>query len=147
MERGSTNYVTIPSKNLGGLKSITILNDGTGNKPDWNLHDVTVYSANWLKPDLSYHYIATLNNWINGNPSKTLPFRLDEYVWGGFAASSDGTLMNLWKRVSDAYNAVAPGGTIHVAASLYGEKVTLTKPCTLEFLGTHGVGPAVIGSR
>jgi hypothetical protein len=146
MEAGQTDWVTIPSKDLGMLKSITIHNDGTGHGPDWKLQDITAYSARWLKPDLSYHYTATLNGWIDGDSSKTLLFRVDEYVWGGFASSSDGTLTNPWKRVSDAYNSVAPGGTIHVATSLYREKVTLTKPCKLEFSDAHGLGSAVIGS-
>jgi hypothetical protein len=95
---------------------------------------------------LSYHYTATLNDWIDGDSSKTLPFRVDEFVWGGFASSSDGTVTNPWKQVTEGYNAVAPGGTIHVAAGLYREKQILTKPCKLEFLETHGPGPAVIGS-
>jgi hypothetical protein len=146
MEAGQTDWVTISSKNLGMLKSITIHNDGTGHGSDWKLQDITVYSAHWLKPDLSYHYTATLNDWIDGNASKTLPFRVDEYVWGGFASSSNGTLADPWKQVSEGYDAVAPGGTIHVAAGVYREKMTLAKPCTLEFLGAHGPGPAVIGS-
>jgi hypothetical protein len=146
MEAGQTDWVTISSKDLGMLKSITIHNDGTGHGPDWKLHDITVYSARWLKPDLSYHYTATLNDWIDGDSSKTLPFRVDEFVWGGFASSSDGTVTNPWKQVTEGYNAVAPGGTIHVAAGLYREKQILTKPCKLEFLETHGPGPAVIGS-
>jgi PLAT/LH2 domain/Glycerophosphoryl diester phosphodiesterase family len=146
MEAGKTNYVTVPSKDLGSLKSITIHNDGTGNKPDWNLHDLTVFSGQWLKPDLSFHYTATLDDWVRGNSSMTLAFRVDEYVWGGFASSSEGTLKNPWKRISDGYNSVAPGGIIHISTGLYREKVTLTKPCRLEFSGVHGLGPAVIGS-
>ncbi len=45
MEAGCTNYVTLPSKDLGALKSITVFNDGHGNRPDWNLQDITVLSA------------------------------------------------------------------------------------------------------
>jgi hypothetical protein len=145
MEHGKTNYVTVPSKNLGPLKSITIHNDGAGNKPDWNLHDLTVYSGQWLKPDLSFHYTARLDDWVRGNSSTTLPFRVDEFVWGGFTSSSEGTLTNPWKRISEGYNSVAPGGTIHIAASQYREKITLSKPCRLEFSDAHGSGPAVIG--
>jgi PLAT/LH2 domain len=114
MEAGQTDWVTIPSKDLGMLKSITIHNDGSGLGPEWKLHDITVYSARWLKPDLSYHYNATLNDWIDGDSSKTLPFRVDEYVRGGFASSSDGTVTNSWKRISEGYDSVAPGVTLGI---------------------------------
>jgi hypothetical protein len=146
-KKGDTNYVTIPSKNLGVLKSITIKNDGARNAPDWHLQDVTVYSARWLKPDLSYHYTATLNDWVRANSSRTFPFRVDEFVWGGFTSSSDGTAPSPWKQIGDASNAVSPGGTLHIAPGMYSEKLTLAKPCTLEFWGAHGVAPVVIGSR
>jgi hypothetical protein len=144
MGSGDTNFVTIPSRNLGALKFITVTNDGAGNGPQWMLEDITVYSAHWLKPDLSYHYAATLRGLVKAHSSRTLTFRVDEFVWAGFASSSDGTLTNPWKRVGDAYNEVAPGGTIHLATGRYGDKLTLTK-CTLEFWGDHGAFPAVVG--
>jgi glycerophosphoryl diester phosphodiesterase len=146
MESGHTNFVTIPSRNLGTLKSITVENDGSGNRPNWLLQDITVQSAHWLKPDPSYHYTATLNGINRGHGFDNIPFRLDEFVWGGFAAASDGTIANPRKQVGDAYNEVAPGGIIHVAASRYSEKLNLTKPCTLEFWRDHGTKPAVIGN-
>jgi hypothetical protein len=145
MEHGDTNLVTIPSADLGALQSITVTNDGTGNGPDWILQDVTVHSGHWLKKDLSYHFTATLNDTLSGGSSKTLPFRVDEFVWSGFAAVSDGTSTNPRKRLGDASAEGAPGGTIHLAAGRYGEKLTLTKPCTLKFWGDHGSTPAVIG--
>lgn len=72
MESGNTDWVTIPSKNLGALESITIHNDG-GFRSDWKLRDIVVYSAQWLNPDLSHYYTATLNDWIKSNASKALP--------------------------------------------------------------------------
>jgi hypothetical protein len=53
MERGNTDWVTIPSKNLGRLSSITVHNDGTGLYPDWELASIHVSSAGFLKPDFS----------------------------------------------------------------------------------------------
>jgi PLAT/LH2 domain len=147
MESGDTNFVTIPSRNLGVLRSITVENDGSGNRPNWLLQDITVQSAHWLKPDPSYHYTATLNGINRGHGFDKISFRLDEFVWGGFAAASEGTAANPRKKVADAYREVAPAGTIHVAAGVYSEKVTLSKPCTLTFWGDHGTGPVVLGSR
>jgi hypothetical protein len=146
MESGNTNFVTIPSRNLGALKSITVENDGSGNRPDWFLKDITVQSARWLKPDPSYHYIAVLNGINRGHGFDKIPFRLDEFVWGGVASFvSDGTAANPRGKVADAYREVAPGGTIHIATGVYSEKVSLSKPCTLTFWGDHGTGPVVLG--
>ena len=146
MESGETNFVTIPSRNLGALKSIIVENDGSGNRPNWLLRDITVQSARWLKPDPSYHYTATLNGINRGHEFDKIPFRLDEFAFAGFAGFvSDGTIANPRKKVGDAYGEVAPGGTIHVAAGLYSETVTLSKPCTLTFWADHGTGPVLIG--
>jgi len=147
MESGHTNFVTLPSGNLGVLKFITVENDGSGNRPNWSLQDITVQSAHWLRPDPSYHYAATLNGINRGHGFDKIRFRLDEFVWGGFTAASDGTSANPRKQVCDAYNEVAPGGVIHVAAGRYGEILTLSKPCTLGFWEEHGAGPAVVGIR
>jgi glycerophosphoryl diester phosphodiesterase len=148
MKSGHTNFVTIPSRNLGVLKSITVENDGSGNRPNWLLQDITVQSARWLKPDPSYHYTATLNGINRGHGFDKIPFRLDEFAFAGFAGLvSDGTIANPRKTVADAYREVAPGGTIHVAAGVYTEKVTLSKPCTLTFWADHGTGPVLIGLR
>ena len=144
MESGDTNFVTIPSRNLGVLKSITVENDGSGNRPNWFLQDITVQSAHWLKPDPSYHYTATLNGINRGHGFDKIPFRLDEFVWGGFAAASDGTAASPRKTVAEALREVAPGGTIHVATGIYSEKVSLSKPCTLKFWGDHGTGPVLL---
>lgn len=53
MERDQTDWVTIPSLNLGKLTSLTIFNDGSGLDPfpDWDLGDVAISSARWLGPD------------------------------------------------------------------------------------------------
>jgi hypothetical protein len=145
MEAGDVNYVTIPCKDLGALRSITIHNDGSGNGPDWKLLDINVYSARWLQPGSCYHYMATFDDWIRAGSTKTLPFRLDEYAWSGFGSSSDGSQANPWKSFADAYCAVPPGGTVYIAGGTYGDKLSLTKPCTLRFWADHGPIPAIIG--
>jgi hypothetical protein len=146
MEKGDTNFVTIPSKDLGVLKSITVENDGSGHSPNWLLRDITVQSARWLKPDPSYRYTAVLNGINRGHGFDKIPFRLDEFVWGGVASFfSDGTAANPRGKVADAYREVAPGGTIHIATGVYTEKVSLSKPCTLMFWGDHGTGPVLLG--
>ena len=147
MESGNTNFVTIPSRNLGGLKSITVENDGSGNRPDWLLQDITVQSARWLKPDPIYHYTARLNGTNRGHGFDVIPFRLDEFVWGGFSAVSDGTAASPWKTIVEAYRAVAPDGVIHVAAGAYVDNVVLSKPFKLMLWQDHGSGPVRIGSH
>jgi hypothetical protein len=157
MESGYQDWVTIPSKNLGALQSIKIYNDGTGNAPDWKLQDIIVYSARWLKPDAAYNYSVVFDDWIDGHSSRTLPLTPnfpppqqmgDEYAWQATDwGYTDGTSRAPWTRVAEAYNWVLPGGTIHVAAGRYNERLTLTKPCTLQFWGDHGGAPAVIGAR
>lgn len=147
MEAGATNFVTIPSKDLGALRSITVKNDGSGNRPEWSLKNISVYSGKWLRPDSLYHYNATLNGVVPGGSSRTILFQLDEFVWGGFDGFSDGTASRPEKLFRDAYDEAAPGGTIHLAAGSFSERLTLTKPCTLVFWGDHGANPALIGDR
>ncbi len=45
MERGQTNFVTIPSRDLGALQTITVRRDNQGNAPDWFLDSIDVRSA------------------------------------------------------------------------------------------------------
>jgi hypothetical protein len=51
MSNGNVDHVTIPSMDLGGLRSIKIDNDGSGFRPEWTFQDVKVSSAGWLGPD------------------------------------------------------------------------------------------------
>ena len=156
MEEGSVNYVTIPSQNLGRLKSITVSRDDAGNAPDWELEDISVYSGLWLKPDLAYHYTATLNDWVDSDSPRVLPLTpefpapqalTDEYVWSATDRGyTDGTSTAPWKTVGEAYQWVQAGGTIHVAQGMYREKLTLAKPCRFRLWDAHGPGPIVIGS-
>jgi hypothetical protein len=147
MERGGENWVTIPSTNLGSLTSVSVFNGGGGNKPDWKLEDLTVYSARWLRPDVAWHYTIYPNTWINGHETKTFFFRKDEYVWGAFTNASSGTELNPWKRINEAYNAVAPSGTIHVGSGQYLEKITITKPCTISNWSAHATQPTIINGQ
>lgn len=156
MEAGETDWVTIASKNLGVLKSITIHNGG-GLAADWKLLDINVYSAKWVNPLNAYRYTATFDDWINANTFRTLALKLqappphkmpDEYVWAATDhAYSDGAVAAPWTQVIDAYNFVSPGGTIHVATGVYGGKLILTKPCRLEFWPEQGSDPPSIGER
>ncbi|HKD69148.1 MAG TPA: hypothetical protein VKB84_20075 [Candidatus Binataceae bacterium] len=48
MEAGHVDHVTIPSKDLGVLASITISNDGTGIGPEWTFDSIKISSAKWM---------------------------------------------------------------------------------------------------
>ena len=143
MEDGDDNWVTIPSKNLGALYSITLSVGGGINFPNWHLEDITVRSARWLGPGI--YTGAALHDTIQADSTYTLQLPVDEYVWGGSGADGAVTPTH-WQKFADAYNWVAPGGTIHVASGQYGDKLTLTNPCTLTFWAEHGTTPAVIGA-
>ena len=73
MEQGNTDYVTIPSANLGMLSSITIHNDG-GVGDGWHLASIRVSSARYLGSNTNHNaeYIATFNDWIEDGDTKTL---------------------------------------------------------------------------
>lgn len=71
MESDQTDFVTIPSLNLGKLTSLEIYNDGTGlgGAPDWDLGDIRVSSARWLFPNFGHtaEYMATYNATVEAN--------------------------------------------------------------------------------
>jgi hypothetical protein len=75
MEKGNTDWVTIPSKDLGRLTSITVSNDNSGGNTGWHLKDIRVSSARYLGPNFenAHQYTATYNDWLYGNKQITLP--------------------------------------------------------------------------
>ncbi len=60
MERNDWNYVTLPSRDLGTLRSITVQRDDAGRGPDWFLDRITVRSVRFSEPTL-----AIFNRWID----------------------------------------------------------------------------------
>ena len=64
MERASVNWVTMQSRNLGALTSVTVASDGEGNKPRWKPREITVFSRRWIGSDMSAHYTAEFNAWL-----------------------------------------------------------------------------------
>ena len=56
MENGQTDYLTIPSADLGTLASVTIYNDGTGLGPEWTFKDVKISSAGYIGADLNHTF-------------------------------------------------------------------------------------------
>jgi glycerophosphoryl diester phosphodiesterase len=47
MERGLRNFVTLPSRDLGELQSVTVTRDNSGNAPDWHLTSIVVESLRY----------------------------------------------------------------------------------------------------
>lgn len=80
MEQGNTDYVTIPSADLGALSSITIHNEG-GFSDEWHLASIRVSSARYLGANTNHNaeYIATCNDWIKNGDTKTLPLTTVEF--------------------------------------------------------------------
>jgi hypothetical protein len=56
MERNDTNYVYIPSADLGTLQSVTVSNDGSGGK--WGISLNSEWNVDWIKVR-SFAYIGT----------------------------------------------------------------------------------------
>jgi hypothetical protein len=69
------DWITIPSKNLGRITSVTVYNDNTGDAPGWHLVDLHVSSAGWLGPDINGNreYSATYDQFIDGNATVPIP--------------------------------------------------------------------------
>jgi len=65
MERNERNFVTIPSRHLGALSSITVQRDRQGNAPDWLLRRILVRSHRY-----GVTSSAEFNCWIDS----TAPF-------------------------------------------------------------------------
>jgi hypothetical protein len=77
MERGNTDYVTIPSADLGLISSITIHNDGGGLGDGWHLASIRVSSARYIGPNTNHNaeYVATFNDWIKVGETRTIALR------------------------------------------------------------------------
>jgi hypothetical protein len=71
MEADQTDWVTIPSLDLGKLTSLDIFNDNVGVFHDaaWDLGDVAVSSARWIEPGFINNkaYTGLYNATIHGN--------------------------------------------------------------------------------
>lgn len=70
MERNSLNYVTLCSRDLGNLQSITVQRDNKGNAPDWYLDYIIVESFHYGVPNKR----ANFNRWIDSTSPFTQSF-------------------------------------------------------------------------
>jgi hypothetical protein len=59
MEQNRWNWVTIASRNLGTLQSMTVQRDSQGNGPDWFLDRIEVRSARFSTAGTAFY-----NRWI-----------------------------------------------------------------------------------
>lgn len=66
MEDNGINYVTIPSKDLGALTSITIKNDGAESGDDWHVNSIQVTSARWAWPGALLHLLQSYDRRLCG---------------------------------------------------------------------------------
>ncbi len=88
MESGQTDYVTIPSADLGTLASLTIYNDGTGLGPDWTFKDIKVSSAKYIgaNDNHSHEYQALGTTTLAAFDKVTLPLTANFSGGGTFSA-------------------------------------------------------------
>lgn len=70
-----TDWITIPSKNLGRITSVSVYNDGTGDAPGWHLIDVRVSSAGWMGPDINNdrEYYGVYDQFVDENATAPIP--------------------------------------------------------------------------
>ncbi|MDB6039678.1 MAG: hypothetical protein JWM99_3519 [Verrucomicrobiales bacterium] len=96
-ESGFSDWVTIPSKDLGDIQSITINNLGGGNLPKWQVAEVHVSSARFLGP----------NFFSGGQPTR-------EYSSSAVTDFESGDV----KTLSLSRNFTAPAPTIECPAAI-----------------------------
>jgi hypothetical protein len=79
MRDGQTDWIAIPSMNLGRLSSVTVFNDGTGDAPGWKFVDIAISSAGWLGPDFgkAREYRAHYDAFLDGGDTVVLPLTPD----------------------------------------------------------------------
>jgi hypothetical protein len=145
MESGNTNYVTIPSKDLGPLTTIKIKNDNSGSGPDWRVGSIQVTSARWLGPgNTPIFYNVTINDWINGDDTDHA-FPLTQQNSAPYAnawadsrvpahdltADPTGEFTKPWQDFFSGYNLLRPNGTLRLGAGTYREFSRLDKPCRI----------------
>lgn len=70
MESDDWNWVTIPSRDLGALQTITVQRDNAGNGPDWFLDHIDVRSAQF-----SVAATGTFDRWIDTTNPYTEPLK------------------------------------------------------------------------
>ena len=127
MEQNDTNHVTIPSRNLGTLQSITVYNDNTGVAPGWTIDRITVRSARWLSPvDGAYYYDVVVNGDVNGGQTRT--FALTAHLANAYQDAwvnpvypgltsipiPNGNQAQPWQDFFSAYNYVRDTSFIHL---------------------------------
>lgn len=66
MERGLSNYLVLPSPDLGELKSVSVRRDDSGNAADWHLASVTVESLTYRS-----RKTASFDCWVDTTDSFT----------------------------------------------------------------------------
>ena len=159
MESGSVDHVTIPSKNLGRLLSLTILNRGNGNAPGWELKNVAVFSARWLSPvsGANFYTLTTDSNsqWINARQVSTYPLRIsggtaytDSWVYSSSTAlPPDGSFAHPWQDFYSGNRYIQTNGAVHVGSGNYGVGTRLEKRSRLVGESRYGVGVAHLTAR
>jgi hypothetical protein len=156
MEDAGINYVTIPSKDLGALTSVSIKNDGTGSGEDWRVYSIQVASARWLGPaPSSTFYKVTIDAYVNGdNVDHSFPLTLlsnNPYVdaWvdarnpaSNLAGDPTGEIGTPWQQFFSAYTYVRTNGTIHLGGGIYGDLSRIDKRCRIVKEATYPAGNA-----
>ncbi|MEY2407602.1 MAG: hypothetical protein QOF48_272 [Verrucomicrobiota bacterium] len=159
MENGSINYVTIPSRDLGTLLSITVHNDDAGSGPAWEFGGIAVSSARWLSPvQGAFTYGAAPESVIEGNGTATFNLELlsgepyvDAYVDPTIPAANisvppNGRATRPWQQLFSAYTYVRDNGIIHLGGGQYKEINRIDKPCRIVRDPNYASGPARIVS-
>ncbi len=159
MESGSVDHVTIPSKNLGQLLSLTIVNRGNGNAPGWELKNVAIFSARWLSPvsGANFYTLTTDSNsqWINANQVSIYTLTknggtayTDSWVYASSTAlPPDGSFAHPWQDFYSGNRYVQTNGTVHLGAGNYVVGSRLEKRSKLAGEASYGTGVAHLTAR
>lgn len=159
MESGKVDHVTLPSKNLGQLLSLTIVNRGNGNAPGWELKNVAIFSARWLSPvsGANFYTVTTDSNsqWINANQVSTYPLTknggtayTDSWIFAfSTALPPDGSFAHPWQDFYSGHRYVQTNGTVHIGAGSYVVGSRLEKRSKLAGESSYGPGVAHLTAR
>jgi hypothetical protein len=66
LERNSTNYVVLPSRDLGVLRTLSVQRDNSGNAGDWHLQEIVVQGQRY-----GVQRTARFNCWIDNSGEVT----------------------------------------------------------------------------
>jgi nitrous oxidase accessory protein NosD len=141
------NYVYLTKGWVIAGGNMTFNNNTWGTGANANVFDIAILVGVGSGYYTDVAAMAAANNGAFIEDQRTSPATLSiVYVDGSVGTSGDGTARSPKKTISEGITRVVTGGTIHVAAGTYAERLTVSK--SLNLYGAQiGVDPTATGAR